>query len=64
MPYYIATFLVGAHRFGVPFPKLQTVSEIFWPLHIDYRQHEKTILGISVSLFIYEITTIKVNIRF
>ena len=40
------TFLVGAHRFGVPFPKLQTSSEIFWTLHIDYSQYEKTIRGI------------------
>ena len=64
MPYYIATFLVGVHRFGVPFPKLQTFSEIFWALHIDYSQYEKSILGIFVYLFIYDITTIKVNFRF
>ena len=50
MSYYIATFLAGAHRFGVPFPKLKTFSEIFWPLHIDY--------------FIYEVTTTKVNFHF
>ena len=37
------TFLVGAHRFGVPFPKLQTFSEIFWALHIDYSQCEMEI---------------------
>ena len=64
MSYYTATFLVGAHRFGVPFPKLQTFSEIFWALHIDYSQYEKAILGIFVYLFIYEVTTIKVNFRF
>ena len=27
------TFLVGAQRFGAPYPKLQTSSEIFWVLH-------------------------------
>ena len=64
MSYYTATFLVGAHRFGVPFPKLQTFSEIFWVLHIDYSQYEKTITGIFAYLFIYEVTTTKVNFRF
>ena len=64
MSYYTATFLVGAHRFGVPFPKLQTFSEIFWALYIDYSQYEKTILGIFVYLFIYEVTMTKVNFRF
>ena len=64
MSYYTATFLVGAHRIGVPFPKLQTFSEIFWALHIDYSQYEKTILGILVYLFIYEVTTTKVIFRF
>ena len=64
MSYYTATFLVGAHRFGVPFPKLQTFSEIFWALHIDYSQYKKTILGIFVYLFIYEVATTKVNFRF
>ena len=64
MPYYAATFLVGVHRFGVPFPKLQTFSEIFWALHIDYSQYEKPILGIFVYLFIYEVATTKVNFRF
>ena len=64
MSYYTAIFLVGTHRFGVPFPKLQTFSEIFWVLHIDYSQYEKTILGIFVYLFIYEVTTTKVNFRF
>ena len=64
MSYYTATFLVGAHRFGVPFPKLQTFSEIFWALHIDYSQYEKTILGIFVYLFIYELATTKVNFHF
>ena len=64
MSYYTATFLVGAHRFGVPFPKLQTFSEIFWALHIDYSKYEKTVLGIFVYLFIYEVTTTKVKFRF
>ena len=64
MSYYTAKFLVGVHRFGVPFPKLQTWSEVFWALHIDYSQYEKTILGIFVYLFISEVTTTKVNIRF
>ena len=58
------SFLVDAHTFGVPSPKLQTFSEIFWALNIDYSQCEKTILGIFVYLFIYEVTTTKVNFRF
>ena len=41
MSYYTATFLAGAHRFGVPFLKLPLFSEIFWALHIDYSQYEK-----------------------
>ena len=57
-------FLVGAHRFGVPFPKLQTFSETFWAVHTDYSQYEKMILGIFVYLFTYEATTTKVNFRF
>ena len=65
LSYSTVTFLVGAHRFGVPFPKLQTFSEVFWALHIDYySQYEKTILGIFVDLFIYEVTTEKVNLCF
>ena len=64
MPYYTATFLVGAHRLGVPFPKLQIFSEIFWALHIDYSQYEKRILGIFVYLFIHEVTITKVNFHF
>ena len=56
MSFYTATFLEGAHRFGVPFPKLQTFFEIFWALHIDYSQYEETILGIFVYLLIYEVT--------
>ena len=63
MSSYTATFSVGAHRFGVPFPKLQAFSEIFWALHIDYSQYEKMIVGIFVYLFIYEVTTTKVNFR-
>ena len=64
MSHYTVTFLVGAQRFGVPFTKLQTFSEIFWALHIDYSQYEKTILGIFVYLLIYEVTTTKVNFCF
>ena len=64
MSYYTAIFLVGAHRFGVPFPKLQTFSEIFWALHVNYSQYEKTILEIFVYLFIYKVTTTKVHFRF
>ena len=64
MSYYTETFLVGAHRFGVPFLKLQTFSEMFWALHIDDSQYEKMILEIFVYLFIYEVTTTKVNFGF
>ena len=44
--YYTGTFLVGAHLFWVPFPKLQTFSEKLWVLSIDYSLYEKTILGV------------------
>ena len=44
--------LVGAHRFGVPFPKLQTFSEIFWALDIDYSQYEKNDTR-NFRLFVY-----------
>ena len=54
MSYHTVIFLVGPQRFGVPFPKLQTFSKIFWALHIDYSQYEKAILGIFAYLFIYE----------
>ena len=64
MSYHTEIFLVGDHRFGVPFPKLQTFSKIFWALHIDFSQYEKTILEIFVYLFIYEVITTKVNFRF
>ena len=64
LSHYTATFLAGAYRFGVPSPKLQTLSEIFWALHIDYSHYEKTILGIFVYLFIYEVTMTKVNFHF
>ena len=64
MLYYTATFLVGAHRFGVPFSKLKTFSEIFWALRIDYSQYEKTILETFVYFFIYVVATTKVNFRF
>ena len=43
--YYTGTFLVGAHRFGVPLPKLQTFSEIFWALPTDHSLYKKMILG-------------------
>ena len=59
MSYYTATFSVGTHRFGDSFPKLQTFSQIFWAPH-----YEKKILGIFVYLFIYKVTTTKVNFRF
>ena len=57
-------YLVGANRFEVPFPKLQTFSGIFWVLPIDYSQYEKTILRIFVDLFICKVTTTKVNFVF
>ena len=60
----VATFLVGAHRFSVRFPKLQIFSEIFWALDIEYSQYEKMILGIFVYFFIYKVPTTKVNFRF
>ena len=55
--------LVGAHIFGVPFPKQQTLSEIFWALRIYYSQYEKTILRVFVYLSIYEVATRKFYIR-
>ena len=58
--YYTGTFLVGAHRLGVPFPKLQTFSEIFWTLPIDYSLYKQTILKI---FFICLFTTTKVNLQ-
>ena len=61
--YYTATLLAGALRFGVPFPKLQKFSEVFWALHIDYSLYKKNDT-IFVYLFIYEVTTTKVNFRF
>ena len=64
MSYYTAIFLVDAHRFGVPFPKLQTFSETFWVLHIDYSQYKKIIQGTFVYLFIYKVTMAKVNFCF
>ena len=48
--YYTGTSLVGAHRFGVLFPKLQTFPEIFWALTIEYSLYEKQY---SEFLFIY-----------
>ena len=64
MSYYTAPFLVGAHRFRVPFPKLQIFSEIYWSLHIASSQYYKTIQRIFVYLFIYDVRTTKVNFRF
>ena len=48
----------------VPFPKLQTFSRIFWVVSVDYSQYEKTVLGIFVYLFIFEVTRTKVKFRF
>ena len=62
--YYTGTFLVGTQWLGLPFPTLQTFFGIFWVLPIDYSLYEKTILGIFVYLFIYEVTTTKVNFPF
>ena len=50
--YYTWSFLVGAHGFVVPFPKLQTFSGIIWKLVI------------FVDLFICKVTTTKVHSRF
>ena len=49
MSYYTATFSEGAHRFGVPFPKLQTFSEIFWALYFDDSQYDTR----NFCLFVY-----------
>ena len=38
---WLGTFLVSAHWFGIPFPKLETFSGIFWVLPIDYSLYEK-----------------------
>ena len=46
------TFLVGASGFGVPFPELQTFSELFWALHIDYSQYGKSDTR-NFCLFVY-----------
>ena len=51
MSCYTVTFLVGAHRFGIPFPKPEIFSEIFLAPYIVYSQYEKMILGIFVYLF-------------
>ena len=65
LSYYTRTFSVGAHWFGIPFPKLQTFSGIFWVLPIDYSPYEKKkILGSFVYLFICQVTATKVNIDF
>ena len=58
------TFLVGSRWFVVPFPKLQTFSGIFWVVSVDCSQYEKTVLGIFVYLFIFEVTSTKVRLRF
>ena len=64
MSYYTGTFLVGAHCFGVPIPKLKIFSGIFWVLPIDCSLYEKAIIGIFVYLVIWEVTATKVNFRF
>ena len=64
MSYYTGIFLVDAYLFGVPLPKLQKFSEIFWVLAIDYSLYEKAMPGICVYLFICEVTTTKVNFHF
>ena len=55
----MGAFLVGAHWFGVPFPKLQTFSEIFRVLPVEYGLYEKMILENFVYLFISKVTTTK-----
>ena len=62
--YFTGTFSVVAHRFEVPFPKLLSFFEIFWTLLVAYSLYKKPILGIFIYLFIYEVTTTKVNFRF
>ena len=64
LSYYIEIFLVGAHWFGVPVPKLRTFSWIFWVLPIDYSLYEKMKLSIFVYLLICKITSTKVNFRY
>ena len=49
---------------GVPFPKLQTFSGIFWVLPIDYSMYAKTIVGIFVYLLISRVKTRKKKFRF
>ena len=51
--FYLMVYFVlnGVYQFvilssGVPFPKLQTFSGIFWVLPIDYSLYGKTVLGI------------------
>ena len=61
---YTGTFLVGAYRFGVPFPKLQMFSRIFWVLPIEYCLYERTAVGMFVYLFISKVTGTKVNFSF
>ena len=48
---YTATFLVGAHRFGVPFPKLQTFFGIFWVPPINYSLWKNNTK--NFALFVY-----------
>ena len=52
LSYYTAIFLVSAHRFGVPFPKLQTFSKIFWALHIGLQSIRKNDTR-NFCLFVY-----------
>ena len=65
--YYTGIFLVGAHWFGVPFPKLQTFSGILWVIPIDYSVYEKTILcsyyiwyySINDNIFVFTNSAVK-----
>ena len=45
-------YLDRGHWFGVPFPKLQTFSGIFWVLPIEYSLYKKRYLGfLFICLF-------------
>ena len=47
---------------GVPLPKLETFSGIFWVLPIDYSRYEKAILGIFVYSIVCKVKTIEVSL--
>ena len=60
LSYYRGTFLIGTHWFGVPFPKLQTFSEIFYWLQ-SIRKNDTR----NFCLFVYfQSYNDKVNFRF